>query len=59
MTVDSEAMTEKEKESFWEKLQQDWNRVAKQDADSYSWLSDFEADYGEPFKVIVETRSDE
>ncbi|RXG54468.1 Peroxisomal targeting signal 1 receptor [Armadillidium vulgare] len=48
--IDSEAMNAKEKEEFWEKLESDWLKAAKEKNGDHPWLSDYDADFGEPFK---------
>lgn len=44
-------MNAKEKEEFWEKLEKDWLKAAKEKSGEHPWLSDYDTDFGEPFKV--------
>ncbi|XP_067128388.1 peroxisomal targeting signal 1 receptor-like isoform X2 [Centruroides vittatus] len=40
---------EEEEENFWEKLQKEWEQMAKEEPEEHSWLNDFE-NFSEPYK---------
>lgn len=50
--VDSESMTSKERENFWESLQEEWEKMAKEDdLVEHPWLTDFTSTTFQPYKV--------
>ncbi|CAL4175300.1 unnamed protein product, partial [Meganyctiphanes norvegica] len=51
VTVDSENMSSQEKEDFWQNLQDEWDKMAKEDdLAEHPWLSEFNQSSSEPFK---------
>ncbi|XP_069164338.1 peroxisomal targeting signal 1 receptor-like [Procambarus clarkii] len=51
MTIDSETMSSKEKEDFWQSLQDEWEKMAREDElIEHPWLSEFNSTAFEPFK---------
>lgn len=49
--VDSESMTSKERENFWESLQEEWEKMAKEDdLVEHPWLTDFTSTTFQPYK---------
>ncbi|KAK8737694.1 hypothetical protein OTU49_004197 [Cherax quadricarinatus] len=51
MTIDSETMSTKEKEDFWQNLQDEWEKMAREDElTEHPWLSEFNSTAFEPFK---------
>ncbi|KAK7016221.1 PEX5-related protein [Halocaridina rubra] len=51
LNIDSESMTSKEKEDFWKSLQDEWDKVAREDElHEHPWLSEFNSSSLEPFK---------
>ncbi|MPC84852.1 Peroxisomal targeting signal 1 receptor [Portunus trituberculatus] len=50
--IDSEAMTSEQKESFWETLQEEWEKMAKDDdLVEHPWLTDFNSTAFQPYQV--------
>ena len=51
-TIDSEAMTSEQKESFWETLQEEWEKMARDDdLVEHPWLTDFNSTAFQPYQV--------
>lgn len=50
--IDSESMTSEQKESFWESLQEEWEKMAREDdLEEHPWLTDFNSTTFQPYKV--------
>lgn len=52
VTINSESMSSKEKEDFWQSLQDEWEKMAREDElEEHPWLSEFKSASLDPFKV--------
>lgn len=52
MEVDSEAMNSQQRQDFWTSLQEEWEKLAREDElEEHPWLTDFTSSTTQPFKV--------
>ncbi|XP_071529417.1 peroxisomal targeting signal 1 receptor-like [Panulirus ornatus] len=51
VTINSESMSSKEKEDFWQSLQDEWEKMAREDElEEHPWLSEFKSASLDPYK---------
>ncbi|KAK3865884.1 hypothetical protein Pcinc_028534 [Petrolisthes cinctipes] len=51
LEVDSESMNSQQRQDFWTSLQEEWEKLAREDElEEHPWLSDFTSSTAQPFK---------